>query len=290
MNQKIGPYHVVDLPAARREIPNYLDLIWWKHCIYGMLEVDVTVTKQFIEEYKAQTGELLSFTGYLVFCFAQAVEEDKSVQAYLKGRKQLVLFDDVDVGMTIERQIDGAKAPMGHIMRAANRKSYLEIHQEIRAVQARPVPPNKGMAPWFRTAMLLPWPLPRLVNALIRTAMRRDPTSFVSMGGTVGVTAVGMFGEGQGGWGLVPLPYSVGLVVGSTAWKPAIVDGRIEPREILNLTVVFDHDVIDGAPASRFARKLIELIESGYGLPETDRAAFVEMDRTPVEIRVDHIA
>jgi len=58
-------------------------------------------------------------------------------------------------------------------------------------------------------------------------------------------------------------------VVGSTSWKPVIVEGQIVPREILNLTVVFDHDVIDGAPAARFTRRLIELIESGKGLDET---------------------
>jgi pyruvate/2-oxoglutarate dehydrogenase complex dihydrolipoamide acyltransferase (E2) component len=37
-------------------------------------------------------------------------------------------------------------------------------------------------------------------------------------------------------------------------------------REILNLTVMFNHDVVDGAPAARFTRRLVELIESGYGL------------------------
>ena len=30
--------------------------------------------------------------------------------------------------------------------------------------------------------------------------------------------------------------------------------------------MVFDHDVIDGAPAARFVRRLVELIESGGGL------------------------
>jgi pyruvate/2-oxoglutarate dehydrogenase complex dihydrolipoamide acyltransferase (E2) component len=59
-------------------------------------------------------------------------------------------------------------------------------------------------------------------------------------------------------------------VVGSMAWKPAVVEGRIEPREILNLSVLFDHDVVDGAPATRFVRRLMELIESGHGLDETD--------------------
>jgi pyruvate/2-oxoglutarate dehydrogenase complex dihydrolipoamide acyltransferase (E2) component len=46
------------------------------------------------------------------------------------------------------------------------------------------------------------------------------------------------------------------------------VDGRVEPRELLSLTIIFDHDIIDGAPAARFTRKLVELIESGYGLEE----------------------
>jgi pyruvate/2-oxoglutarate dehydrogenase complex dihydrolipoamide acyltransferase (E2) component len=41
--------------------------------------------------------------------------------------------------------------------------------------------------------------------------------------------------------------------------------------EVTNpLTLVFDHDVIDGAPAARFVHRLAELIESGYGLDETD--------------------
>jgi hypothetical protein len=279
MNEKTGPYHVVDLPAGRRAWLNTLDLGGPKHCMYGLLEVDVTVARQFIEAYKAQTGELLSFTGYLTFCLARAVEEDKTVQAYLKGRKQLILFDDVNVGLMVERKMGERRTLMGHVVRAANRKTYREIHQEIRTVQATPVPPNRGMANWFRSAMLLPWPLPRLFNAMFMMAARRNPTIPVSMAGTVGVTAVGMFGEGQGGWGIYTMPYSLGLVVGSTAWKPAVVEGRIEPREILNLTVMFDHYIIDGGPAARFTRRLVELIESGYGLDEVQPIS--SMDTEP---------
>jgi pyruvate/2-oxoglutarate dehydrogenase complex dihydrolipoamide acyltransferase (E2) component len=242
--------------------------------MYGLLEVDVTVARQFIEAHKAQTGELLSFTGYLAFCLAHAVDEDKSVQAYLKGSKQLVMFDDVDVGMTIERQVGGTRAPVGHVIRRANHKTFPEIHQEIRSVQAQPAPPNKGMPSWVRFILTLPWPFPKIFIALLRAIRRRDPTGpagIVATGGTVAVTAVGMFGHDHGsGWGLTPAVHSLMLVVGGIARKPAVVDDRIEPREILNLTVVFDHDVVDGAPAARFVRRLVELIESGYGLGETD--------------------
>ena len=264
------PYHVVDLTPGRRAWINALDLPGPTHWMYGLLEVDVTVAQQFIAEHKARTGEALSFTGFLVFCLARAVDENREVQAYLKGRKQIVMFDDVSVGVMIEHK-DGEKtALMGHIIRSADRKTYRQIHEEIRSVQSAPVPPARGMPSWFRSAMMLPWPLSKLVKALMGMATRRDPAIRVSASGTVFVTSVGMFGKGHSGWGIATTPHSLGLVVGSMALKPAVVEGRIEPREILNLTVLFDHDVVDGAPATRFVRRLVELIESGYGLDETD--------------------
>jgi pyruvate/2-oxoglutarate dehydrogenase complex dihydrolipoamide acyltransferase (E2) component len=286
MNKKTGPYHLVDLTPGRRVWLNTLDLSWSSHCIYGLLEVDVTVARNFIAEHKARTGESLSFTGYLSFCLGRAVDEDKAVQACLKGRKQLVLFDDVNVGLMIEHQVGEKRALMGYVIRGANRKTYREIHQEIRSVQSSPVPPNRGMPSWYRSVMLLPWPLSRLIKALFRLAIRRDPTIPVAMGGTVGITSVGMFGGGHCGWGLTPSPQSLSMIVGGTAWKPTIVEGRIEPREILNLTVAFNHDVIDGAPATRFTRRLVELIESGYGLEDEPTAALDTEPAATLSVRV----
>jgi pyruvate/2-oxoglutarate dehydrogenase complex dihydrolipoamide acyltransferase (E2) component len=124
------------------------------------------------------------------------------------------------------------------------------------------------MPGWFRFAMLLPRPLSKLFKGLLGMANRHNPMISVSINGTVGITSVGMFGKEHSGWGIYSTLHSLDLVVGSIAWKPAVVEGRIEPREILNLTVVFDHEVIDGAPAARFARRFVELIESGYGLDE----------------------
>lgn len=279
MNTKIGPYHVIDLAPGRRVWINTLDMSWPSHSIYGLLEVDVTNARRFIADHKESTGESLSFTGFLVYCLARAIDENKGVQAYLKGRRQLVIFDDVDVGMMVEH-VDGDKrALMGHVIRRANHKSYREIHDEIRAVQSEPAPPGRGMPNWFRSAMLLPWPLSGLVKALLGFVMRLDPTIPVSMEGTVEITSVGMFGGGHGGWGLTPTPQSLGLVVGGTALKPAAVEGRIELRQMLNLTVMFNHDVIDGGPATRFTRRLVELIESGDGLVENQPTRIADADR-----------
>ena len=76
-----------------------------------------------------------------------------------------------------------------------------------------------------------------------------------------------MAGRG-GGWGLAPAGQSLLLVVGGIARKPAVIGERVEPRDILSLTVAFDHDIVDGAAAARFTHRLTELIESGHGLQD----------------------
>jgi pyruvate/2-oxoglutarate dehydrogenase complex dihydrolipoamide acyltransferase (E2) component len=207
----------------------------------------------------------LSFTGYLAFCLARAIDEDKSVQAYRKGRSQLALFEDVDVGLMIERQMGDSRVPVGYVIRRANHKTFMEIHEEIRAVQAAPAPPNQKPPLVLRLLK----PLPKLANSLVHAAIRRDPAgTWVAMAGTVGLSSVGMFGKGSG-WPLAaPAGHPLCVYVGGIGRKPACVSDRIEPREFLSLTIAFDHDVVDGAPAARFTQRFKELIESGYGLAD----------------------
>jgi pyruvate/2-oxoglutarate dehydrogenase complex dihydrolipoamide acyltransferase (E2) component len=223
------------------------------------------------------------FSGVLISCLARAVDEDKSVQAYKKGNKQLVMFDEVDVGFMIEQKKGDKRIVSGHVIRAANRKTFWEIHQEIRLVQSSQVTTDSEKASLFRSAMLLPWPLSSLFKAIFRFAQHRDPTIVTSMAGTVGISSVGMFGKGHAGWGISTGSHALDLVVGGTGQKLAEVEGRIESRQMLSLTIIFDHDIIDGAPAARFTRSLVELIESGYGLDEDQ--SIPTIDVYPADVR-----
>jgi pyruvate/2-oxoglutarate dehydrogenase complex dihydrolipoamide acyltransferase (E2) component len=285
MNNTTGPYHIVDFPAERRAMPAFLDLKSGRHVMYALLEVDVTDARKFIEDYKTKTNEQLSFTGYLALCLAHAVDENKTVQAYRKGSKKLLVFDDVAVGIMIERKKGEARVLTGHVILAANCKTYQEIHHEIRSAQSEPVPPNNGMPAWLRSALLLPWPLSALFKTVFLMINRRDPTVVTSMGGTVGISSVGMFGEGHAGWGIASGSHGLDLIVGGITQKLMEVGDRIETREILSLTIIFDHDVIDGAPAARFTRRLVELIESGYGLDEDQ--TMTTKDAEPVAVQAE---
>ncbi len=99
---------------------------------------------------------------------------------------------------------------------------------------------------------------------MVRMA-ERSPQVWKKYRGTVGLTTVGMFGKGSG-WGIPLASHALWITVGGIGEKPGVVDGQIDIREYLSLTLSFDHETIDGAPAARFTQRLIDLIERGYGL------------------------
>ena len=135
MNKQHDDYEVVPYPKVRRVLGAMYPSIQRRPLIHGLLEVDVTRARAFLREHKAKTGEALSFTAFIITCLAQAVDENKALHAYRKGKKHLVLFDEVDVATFIEREVAGHSQPISSLIRAANKKTFREIHQEIRGAQ-----------------------------------------------------------------------------------------------------------------------------------------------------------
>src|SRR6266516_3334337 len=260
MKQKHVDYQVVPYPKLRRIIAVMLRSFQRMPMIHGLIEVDVTRARAFLREHQAKTGEALSFTAFLIVCLGKAVDEHKAVQAFRKGRKHLILFEEVDVYTLIDRDVAGQDLPMPYIVRAANRKTVREIHQEIRAAQGQDVEKVlKG------GVLSLPDLLFRPFYSVFSWIGRRYPQVWKKYVGTVGITAVGMFGKGAG-WGIPPALPTLMITVGGIGEKPVLVNGKIVMRDYLSLTISFDHDIIDGAPAARFTKRLKDLIESGYGL------------------------
>jgi hypothetical protein len=262
MKQQHAGYQVLPYPNLRRlEAISYRS-VQHKSMMHGLIEVDVTRARAFLREYKAITGESLSFTAFLIACLAKAVEEHKAVQAYRKGSKRLILFEDVDVLTDIERDVAGQKYIIPTIIRTANRKTVRELHDEIRAAQRAEVNNVLKRVPF----LFLPAVLFRPFLWAFGWIGRRRPWLWKETMGTVEISAVGMFGNGAG-WGIPPAPATtLMLTVGGIGEKPVVVDGHAAVREYLSLTISFDHDIVDGAPAARFTRRLKKLIESGYGL------------------------
>lgn len=260
MKKNHDGYTIVPFPRTRRLMITFGRAASHKHTIHGLVEIDVTRARKSIQEHQARTGETLSFTAYLAVCVGHAVEMNKQMHAYRNWRNQLVLFDDVDIQIQVEREMRGQKFPVPHIVRAANTKTVRAIQEEIRTVQAQPMHGRKVKALAWVTL------LPSFARQLFVWFLLKNPRLIKAFLGTVGLTAIGMFGD-HGGWGIgLPSLHTLSIVVGGIAQRPVLVDGNVDAHEYLSVTLGFDHDLIDGAPAARFTQHLMDLIESGYGL------------------------
>ncbi|MFX1367217.1 MAG: 2-oxo acid dehydrogenase subunit E2 [Promethearchaeota archaeon] len=236
-----------------------------KHRIYGLVEIDVTEARTFISENEEKTGEKLSFTAWVIKCIGQAVSEYREIQALRKGKTKLVIFDDVDVGMIVEKQTKSGKIPTQYCVRKANEKSFRQIHDEIRQAQkadsGERIVAGKRKSASDSALRRLPGPFRRLFWRKFRS----DPFLRKQMMGTVGVTAVGMFGKG-GGWAIPVGLHPVVFALGGISNKLRDPSNPTNIGEFLNLTVMFDEEVTFGAPATRFLAKLSDLMQSGFGL------------------------
>ncbi len=256
---------VIPYPKARRFMEEAIRSTHHKPMMHGLLEVDVTKARSYLREVKARTGESPSFTAFIIACLGRAVEEHKYVHALRKGRQHLILFGEVDVLTWIEREIAGQPQVLPSIVRAANHKTFREIHDEIRAAQVQDV--AKTEVGGAKASQLLPAWLFRPYFTLAIPIGKRFPRAWKNSYGTVTISAVGMVGKGAG-WGIPPSSPSIcWITVGGIGHKREDVDGLTATRDYLNLTVSFDHNMVDAAPAARFTERLKELIETGYGLP-----------------------
>lgn len=79
-------------------------------------------------------------------------------------------------------------------------------------------------------------------------------------GSTFTITNLGAY-DVDGFTPVINIPEAAILGVGRIAPRAVVVDGQITARRMLTLSLVFDHRLVDGAPAAQFLKYLKELIE-----------------------------
>ena len=270
----IGTYEEREFPEFRNATLDTLDLGKKKHHVPFLLEVDITDARDYLRQLKESTGEGLSFSGWVMKCIGQAVSEHKHVQAMRKG-KRLILFDDVDICIVVERPVARRDnitetLPMPYVIRKVNEKSLRDIHDEIRAAQRETVPDGEVQIGARRNALLTRAfsLMPKFLRyLLIFRRFEKDPFFLKKMAGMVIVSSVGSAARDSGYAWAIPIGFHPLVVaLGSIARKPGIVGEEIKIREYLCMTILFDHDVTDGAPVARFVQRLKELLEGSYSL------------------------
>ncbi len=97
-----------------------------KHTVHGLVEFDITHASRAIVS-TAETGGALSFSAFFPACLGKAIDQDKLLHAYRSWRNRLIIFDDVDVNMLFEVEVEGKKTIRPHIIKGVNKMSVREI-------------------------------------------------------------------------------------------------------------------------------------------------------------------
>ena len=80
-------------------------------------------------------------------------------------------------------------------------------------------------------------------------------------GGVFTITSLGAFGV-EAFTPIIHFPQCAILGVGRIQRRPAVVADQIVIRDLLTLSLTFDHRIVDGAPAARFLQTLTQYVEN----------------------------
>jgi pyruvate dehydrogenase E2 component (dihydrolipoamide acetyltransferase) len=195
-----------------------------------MMEVDATELVVFRERIKAKVANTWSFVpGYndiLALIVAKALKKFPYMNARL-APDAIELMGHVNIGMAVDTE-RGLLVP---VIRDVDQKGMQQFGVEFRQLVER-----------ARNGRSLP-----------------DDLS----GGTFTITNLGMY-DVDAFTPVINLPECAILGIGRIAPKPVARDNAVVIRQMWTLSLVFDHRLVDGAPAARFLQYIKELIEEPY--------------------------
>ena len=237
------------------------------HPMVAILELDVTQAWAAIDRLQGQ-GARVSLFAFVVRQIALAIAEHPDLNLVRHGRR-LVRFDDVDVCVPVEVPTREGPFPRDIVIRRAQDRTVAQILAQIEEARDRyGRDGDLGQEDrWVhRTQRVFRW-LPRLVRIPLLRLIIRSAFRVKTHAGTTIVSSVAKFTSIPGAaFTLITGPRAAAFVVGGVAEKPWVHEGIVVPRKILSLSVIVDHDLVDGAPVARFATRLRDRIESGAGL------------------------
>jgi pyruvate dehydrogenase E2 component (dihydrolipoamide acetyltransferase) len=193
-------------------------------------EADATELVRLRSQLKADgSGPVPTYNDLLAKIVAEALAEHPALNARIEG-EAIVQAATINIGLAVDTE-RGLLVP---VLRDVGSKRLPEIAVESAA----------------------------LVEAA-RTG-RSEPDSL--RGGTFTITNLGMY-EIDAFTPIINLPECAILGVGRIVPKQAVVDaeaGRVAIRQMVFLSLTFDHRLVDGAPAARFLQRIKQYVEQPY--------------------------
>lgn len=261
----MSKYKIHKFPKSRIATIDVCEMGKKKHHVAAFLEIDVTRAREKIRKYKKNIAKI-SYSAWIIKVIAHTVSAQNAPAAFRLGKQKTIVFDDVNISFLIEKEINGEKVPMPLLIEKAN---TLEIESITRLLtHARQETPGKNQVVIQKSSTLaerIYYHLPGFVRRTIWKFMLKRPKMVFAKMGNVAVTSLGMYGK-INGWFIPISIHPICFGIGSVVKKPVVVNDKIEIRDIMNLTVLVDHDVIDGGTVARFISVLNKNFENGLFL------------------------
>lgn len=195
------------------------------HCTH-FEEIDVTELIRFRSRLKA-INEQISATAFFLKALSISLKELPIFNACLDEDKEVIhLQHEHHIGIAVDTE-DGLIVP---VMRNVERKSIRQLHTEMKELTAR---------------------------ALSNQLSLNDIS-----GGTFTISNVGPLGGSFGATPIIQHPEVALLSFHKTKKMPIVTeDDKIVIRQIMNISMSFDHRVADGATAVRFTNRFAQLMK-----------------------------
>lgn len=238
-----------------------------KHHITGFIEIDITKARKKIKQ-RIKSGENISLISWLIKVIGKTIQENRYIHSLNYKKRTQITFHDIDISLPIERTIDGNKVPLAMLIKEVNKKSIEDIFNEIKSGKNTEVRDEKDFVLSKKSNKRftgLFFNLPQFLRLKIWKYILKDPFRVKKNMGTAMITNVGVLGN-ISGWVLPKSIHNLSFAMGSIIKKPWVVDNQIVIRNILHLTILFDHDAVDGSPAAKFTGNLVRNIENAEEL------------------------
>ena len=229
---KWGEVDTRPMTGVRRKTAEHLSNAWSMipH-VTQFDKADMTVLEEIRPKYAGEAERLggkLTVTAILTKIVAQALRKFPQFNSSVDMASQSIIYKKyVHIGIAVDTE-HGLLVP---VVRNADQKNILEIAVEI--------------------------------QQLAEKAKARKLSLDEMSGGSMSITNLG----GIGGTAFTPIvnwPEVAILGVSRGSVEAVFKDGQIIPRQMLPLSLSYDHRVIDGADAIRFLRWVVEAIEQPF--------------------------
>ncbi|MCF8296374.1 MAG: 2-oxo acid dehydrogenase subunit E2 [Saprospiraceae bacterium] len=259
-------YKTHKFPKSRIATIDICEIGKRKHHVTGLIELDISKSRKKIREYNKQNKNKISFTAWIINVISSTIKKYETSSSYLKGKNKLMIFENINVSIIVEKDLNGQKVPIPLLIEKVNEISIEALSMQINDAKNKQIT-NKDIVFQKKADTLerIYYFLPGFIRRYFWKYLLRHPKISFRKMGNVAITSIGMMGQIKG-W-FIPIsihPICFGL--GSIIKKPIVIEDRIEIREILNMSILLDHDVIDGAQMARFISRLSKNIENGLNI------------------------